>query len=62
MASLIAGSMGKTIAVGDVMWLRKSTRVRSVKAPTSVSVKAASETNGIGTLTTTTLAPVRRQT
>ena len=59
-ASRIERSIGNTSAVGDVMWLRNSTRVRSVNAPTIASVNAASETSGIGTLTTTTRAPVRR--
>ena len=57
-ASAIDRSMGKSSAVGEVMWLRNSTRVRSVMPATSVSVNAASETSGIGTLTTTTSAPV----
>ena len=61
-ASAIGRSMGNTSAVGEVMWLRNSTLVRSVIAASSVSVKAASETNGIGTLTVTILAPVRRAT
>ena len=61
-ASAIGRSIGNSSAVGEVMWLRNSTLVRSFIASTSVLVKAASETSGIGTLTVTILAPVRRAT
>ena len=44
---------GRRSAVGEVMWLRNSTRVRSVKPATIASVNAPRTTSGIGTLTTT---------
>ncbi|MNL84638.1 hypothetical protein D3C87_2126680 [compost metagenome] len=58
----MAFSMGKSRAVGEVIWLRNSTRVRSVMPAMMASVNAASLVSGMGTLTTTISAPVLRQT
>ncbi|MNL83550.1 hypothetical protein D3C87_2112310 [compost metagenome] len=60
-ASATARSIGKTRAVAEVMWLKNSTRVRSVMPASSASVNCASVSSGIGMLTTTISAPVLAQ-
>ena len=57
-----AVSIGNRSAVGDVMWLRNSTRVCSVISAKIASVNEASLTSGKGTRATLTTAPVRRAT
>ena len=61
-ASAIRLSTGNSSAVGEVMWLRNRTFVRSVNPAATASWNCCALVSGSGTVTTTTLAPVLRLT